>query len=217
MKCNVCGIDISGNHSTCPLCKSKLSGKPSPSPFPPNTLGKTSKKARMILGGITVAIIIAASLLCISLKASAGVVLAVDIILIVNYLFTRNIILHSPSVFRSMVRYFLLVIALAYIWYAATGNQHVIDYIIPGISITSLIFDSILIVLFAHQFVSSYSKYVLFNIAIGLVPLIFMSVNALGNPIPSVINIIISVITGLILCSFTGKQLKDELHRLLQH
>ncbi len=217
MKCSTCGIDISGKHSTCPLCKSALSGEPSPSPFPSNTLEKTSKKARIILGGITFALIIAATLICSLFQASLSLTIAIDVALIVNYLFIRNAILHSPSVFRSVVRYFIVIIALAYTWYIATGDQNVIDYIIPSISTTSLIFDSILIVLFAHQFISSYSKYVISNVLLGLVPLVLLAIHVIENPVPSTINVVFSVVTGLILCLFTGKQLIDELKRLFQH
>ena len=217
MRCNECGIDISGQHSTCPLCKSALTGTPTLSPFPPNTLETTSKKARLILGGITLTLIIVATLLCILSHASLGITFTINIAFVINYLFVRNIILHSPSVFRSIVRYFLVIIALTYLWYITTNNQYVIDYVIPGVSTTSLIFDSILIVLFAHQFVSSYSKYVVFNIAIGLLPLIFLASCTIENPIPSILNILMSIATGITLCLFTGRQFIDELRRLLQH
>lgn len=217
MKCTKCGIDISGHHSICPLCKSALSGTPIPSPFPTSTLEKTSKKARMALGGVTFVLISTATLFCILKQIPAGITLTIDVALAVNYLFVRNIILHSPSIFRSVVRYFLVVLILAYLWYLTTNDQYVIDYVIPGISITSLVFDSILIALFAHQFVSSFSKYVLFNIVIGLLPLLSLAVNALENPIPSILNIGISLITGIILGLSTGKQLADELKRLIQH
>lgn len=217
MRCDSCGIDVSGRHTSCPLCGSHLVGAPAPSPFPPSTLGKTSRMARLVLGAITLCLIAATALLCILLEAPIGTAATADVALAVNYLFVRNIILHSPSVFRSVVRYFLVVIALAYIWYIATGDRNAIDYVIPGISITSLIFDSILIVLLSRQFTGAYSKYVIFNIAIGLIPLAFLAANAVGNPVPSIINLAAAVGTGAVLCLSMGGQLADELRRLLQH
>lgn len=217
MRCSACGIDVSGRHSVCPLCKSALSGTQTPSPFPPNTLEKTSKKARIVLGGITLALIAVATLLCILLNAPAGITLTVIAALLVNYLFARNSILHSPSVFRSIVRYFLVVIALAYVWYLATGSQYVIDYVIPSISIISLVFDSALMALFAHQFISAYSKYVLMNVEIGLIPLAFLAINAVADPALSIVNVIASVATAIAFCLFSGRRLADELRRLLQH
>lgn len=217
MRCSLCGIDVSGRHSSCPLCGSPLSGTPIPSPFPPNSLGKTSRKAQMVLGAITLCLVIVSALLCTLLRAPIGIMVSVAVALTVNYLFVRNIILHSPSVFRSVVRYFLVIIALAYIWYAATGDQNAIDFIIPGISITSLVFDSMLIILLSRQFTGAYSKYILFNIAIGLIPLAFLAAHAVENPIPSAFNLAAAVGTGIILCLSMGGQLADELKRLLQH
>lgn len=161
--------------------------------------------------------VIVSALLCILLRTPVGVAATVAFALTVNYLFVRNIILHSPSVFRSVVRYFLVIIALAYIWYAATGNQNAIDFIIPGISITSLVFDSILIILLSRQFTGTYSKYILFNIAIGLIPLAFLATRAVENPLPSALNLAAAIGTGIVLCLSMGRQLADELKRLLQH
>lgn len=171
----------------------------------------------MVLGAITLCLIIVSALLCTLLRAPIGITVSVAVALTVNYLFVRNIILHSPSVFRSVVRYFLVIIALAYIWYAATGDQNAIDFIIPGISITSLVFDSMLIILLSRQFTGAYSKYILFNIAIGLIPLAFLAAHAVENPIPSAFNLAAAVGTGIILCLSMGGQLADELKRLLQH
>lgn len=217
MKCDSCGIDVSGRHSACPLCGSPLAGTHVPSPFPPSSLRKTSRKAQMVLGAVTFALIVLAALLCTLLQTSIGITVTAGIALAVNFLFVRNIILHSPSVFRSVVRYFLVVIALAYVWYAATGNQNAIDYVIPGISITSLVFDSMLIVLLSRQFTGTYSKYVIFNIAIGLVPLAFLAANAVKNPVLSMIDLAAAVGTGIVLCLSMGSHLADELKRLLQH
>lgn len=217
MRCDACGIDISGKHATCPLCGSTLSGTPSPSPFPPSTLPKSSRRIRIILGGITFVSIIAATVSCIITGISAGTALAIDAGLALNYLFVRNIVLHSPSAFRSIVRYFLIVIAFAYIWYIATRSQYTIDYIIPAASIISLVFDSVLIMLLSHQFVGPYSKYVLFNIVIGFLPLVFLGAHLLDNPVLSTISGLASIVTGTILWTFTKGQIKDELKRLLHH
>lgn len=217
MKCDLCGIDISGRHSACPLCGSALSGLPAPSPFPPNTLEKTSRKAQMALGVISLVLILAATLACALLRAPLGIIATAGIALTVNYLFVRNILLHSPSFFKSVIRYFIVIIAVAYVWYATTGNPHAIDYVIPAVSVTSLAFNSVLMILPTRRFVGPHSKYVLFNMVIGLLPLAFFAAGAINDPALSLLDIASSAITGVIFCLSLGKSLPDELRRLLQH
>ena len=62
-----------------------------------------------------------------------------------NYLFVRNILVHRPDFLRVIVRYFLILLALAAVWFVVTGNLAVTTFVIPGICLVALVFDTVLL------------------------------------------------------------------------
>lgn len=133
--CPSCQINYNGELDRCALCGTTLTGTPSPSPFPHIPLKKVSKRARRILAASTLALLIAWIVACIALNLPWTVCVAASVALVLNYLFIRNIMTHSPNTLRAIKRYFLVVMAMALLWFFATGSSVVSSYVIPIISL----------------------------------------------------------------------------------
>ena len=111
--CPSCHIDFTGVLDRCPLCGSKLEGTPEGMIFPENELARTKKLAKRSMIALTFAALAFVAFLCVRTHASAITGIASFAAVIVNYIFIRNVVVHSPSFLRIIERYFLVVMALA--------------------------------------------------------------------------------------------------------
>lgn len=168
--CAVCNIDCTGDLDRCPLCGSTLAGTASPSPFPIMPVQRVRKRAQRILAAVTTALLVSWVTLCMVLKLPWPIGVAASVALGLNYLFARNVIVHSPNVLRVIFRYFLVVMAMALLWFFATGDKIASSYVIPGISLAALLCDGVLLGIQGARMVSEYGKYLLYDIVFGAVP-----------------------------------------------
>lgn len=212
--CGKCKVEFGGELKKCPLCQAELTGKAEPSVFPYNEAKKTGSMALAILAFTTGATLLLALFLWYTLSLPGNIILSVCIALVVNYLFVRNIIMHNPNFLRVVVRYFLILLAIAVIWFLLTQNLFVTTFVIPGICLMALVFDAILLIIFRGTFVSGYAKYLLFNVVLGLAPLLLVALGLTTWELPAFISALTSSILFLALLVFLHKQLLAELRKL---
>ncbi|MFR7403562.1 MAG: hypothetical protein ACLUW6_02655 [Coriobacteriaceae bacterium] len=72
-----------------------------------------------------------------------------------NWLFVRNMIVHAPDFIRVVERYFLVLLAVAGLWFASTGNLIVTTYVVPGLCMLALAFNAVLLIAFRGSFVTA--------------------------------------------------------------
>ena len=143
---------------------------PEPSVFPLDTFVRTGTRARTVLLLLT--------LLCMAAIAAFGAAAggtAVEVgapcaAVALNWFFVRNMILHAPDFLRVTERYFLVLLAVAALWLLSTGNLAVSTFVIPGLCLIALVFNAVLVIAYRGPFVSGYAKYLLYELALGLVP-----------------------------------------------
>ncbi|MCI9129985.1 MAG: hypothetical protein HFJ65_06750 [Eggerthellaceae bacterium] len=170
MECPKCRIRLTGALDQCPLCGSPLEGTPVPSPYPCLPVQRASKRSQLILAAATVAALVAWIVICFVLSVSVPIGLAVVAALALNYIFARNLMVHSPNALRAIKRYFLVLMMMALLWFAATGSTIACTFVIPAISITAILFDVVLLILLGNRMVEEYAKYLLHDIVFGAVP-----------------------------------------------
>ena len=142
------------------------------------------------------------------------IVLTVCLGLVVNYLFVRNILVHTPDFLRVVVRYFLILLAIAALWYLITRNPVVTTFVIPGICLVALVFDAVLVAVFRGTFVSGYAKYLLFDVVLGLIPLALVALGLTTWDVPANVSALTASVLLLALLVFTRKQLVAEVRKL---
>ncbi len=213
-RCSACKLDFTGNLDTCPLCNEKLTGDAEPSVFPENKLMESSHTALSVFAGISVACIALMVIAGTLAGTDGGIIVAVCFAVIVNYLFIRNIILHTPDFLRSLVRYFLVLLAIAALWFVLTGDLTVTTFVIPGICLSALIVDVLLIMALGGSFVSGYAKYLLYDIVLGVIPLALSLAGLTSRNGLALASAAASGIFLLVLVLFTRRRLFAELKKL---
>lgn len=213
-RCTECQLDISGSLESCPLCGKPLVGTPSDAVFPENEPTRPKKLAQRCLIGLTIAGLLLAVLAGISAGATATAIGAACAAVLVSYIFVRNVIVHSPSFLRTVERYFLVLIALALLLLLATGSTEVATFMIPLLSLVALCTNCVLVILFRNTFVQGYAKYLLYELALGMVPLALLAAGLVTWPALSVAAIIMAGVMLVLMLTLTRKQLAQEVRKL---
>ena len=203
--CPSCRIDFTGVLDRCPLCGSKLEGTPEGMIFPENEFARTKKLAKRSMIALTFAALTFVAFLCVRTHASAVTGIASFAAVIVNYIFIRNVVVHSPSFLRIIERYFLVVMALALLLLLATGDSRLATYVVPALTLVALFFNG---------FVQGYAKYLLFNFVLGMVPLVLLATGLVSRPALSIASGVVSGLLLVLLLVLTRKQLFSEMQKL---
>lgn len=214
-RCDSCGVEFSGEMDRCPLCQSELTGEAEPAVFPDNIVRRSGVLALAVLAFATGASLLVVFYLGYLLPLPLDIALTIAFALVVNYLFIRNILVHNPDFLRVVMRYFLLLICIAVIWFLATGNLVVTTYVIPCICLVAVIFDAVLVNVFRGSFVSSYAKYLLFDVVLGIAPIALIALGLTTWNVPALTSALIASILLLALLTFGHRLLVDELRKLL--
>lgn len=214
MNCPKCQTDFSGELDRCPLCGSFLGGDPSHSPFPMNRIQRPAKTARIVLGVITLLAIIALFMLAFLEKATWWGASMSSIALVLNFIFIRNVIAHSPDFIRIVERYFLLALAIAVLLWLYNGFDPIASQVIPGICAAALITNSVLVIIFKDAFIHDYGKYVLYSLVMGLFPLILALLGWIDWPWGAYACAAITAILVVILVATVREQSVAELKKL---
>ena len=213
-RCARCGVEFSGDLDRCPLCQAQLEGESEPSAFPKNDVRKSGTVALAVLAFATGACLLVMVFLGHLLSLPGDIVLTVCLGLVVNYLFVRNILTHSPDFLRVVARYFLVLLAIAAVWFLVSHNPLVTTFVIPGICLVALVFDTVLVAVFRGTFVSGYAKYLLFDVALGLIPLALDALGLTTWDVPAYVSALTASVFLLALLVFTRKQLLAEIRKL---
>lgn len=213
--CNRCGIEFTGDLEKCPLCLSEMTGQAEPSVFPQNKVRRSGVMALEVLAFVTGMALLAMLFIGYLISLSPGFVGTVCLALAMNYLFVRNIIIRNPDFLRVVIRYFLVLLAVSLLWFLLTGNLLVTTFVIPGICLVALVFDTILIVIFRGTFVSGYAKYLLFDVMLGLAPMILIVLDLTTWEMLAYISALVSSVFLLWILVFMRQQLVAEVRKLL--
>lgn len=155
---------------------------PAPSVFPPNTFVRKGTRARTVLAALTLICIALIALVGASSGGSALAVGAPCAAVALNWLFVRNMIVHAPDFIRVVERYFLVLLAVAGLWFLSTGNLVVTTYVVPGLCLLALAFNAVLLIAFRGPFVTGYAKYLIYEMLLGLVPLALLAAGLITWP-----------------------------------
>lgn len=213
-RCGRCEVDFAGDLDLCPLCQAPLKGKATPSAFPRNEMRRSGTMAlRMLVFGTGVGVL-AMVFAGFAFTLSGEIVLAVCLGLLTNFVFVRHFLSHAPDFLRLVVRYFFVLLAAAGLWYLISGNPMVTTFVIPVICLVALVTDAVLVCMFRGVFVSGYAKYLLFDMALGLVPLLLVRLGLTTWALPALASAFVACVLLLALLVFARERLWAEVHKL---
>lgn len=177
--------DVPAFHRPGPLADARARA-PEPSVFPPNTFERKSTRVRGVLAALT---LICIAVIALMVGASGGSAVAAGApcaAVALNWLFVRNMIVHEPDFIRVVERYFLVLLAVAGLWFFSTGNLVVTTYVVPGLCFIALAFNAVLLIAFRGPFVTDYAKYLIYEVILGLVPLALVAAGLVTWPVLAV-------------------------------
>lgn len=212
--CDKCKISIGGKLEKCPLCHAELSGKAEPSVFPRNEAKESGSMALRVFAFSTGVCVLLTVLLWLLTPLPGDITFVICIALVLNFLFVRNILTHRPDFLRVIMRYFIILLAIAVIWFIFTQSLIVSTFVIPSVCLAALLTDAVLIVVFRATFVSGYTKYLLFDVFFGLTPLVFVVAGLTTSAILAYISAFVALVFLLALFVFTRKQMVAEIRKL---
>ncbi|MCD8316006.1 MAG: DUF6320 domain-containing protein [Eggerthellaceae bacterium] len=215
MHCRLCGVDYTGDLDRCPLCGTELVGTQSPAEFPVSHVLKSHKLAQWILIILTLLAFAATIVLGIIGNMGIPLTIAVCVAYFINYLLLRSAIIHQPNFLRIVARYFIVLIVVAFLWFILSRASYISTFVIPILCLTAIVFDATFLIIYRGSFIRDYGKYLLFDIILGIIPLILMFTGLATWGAPAVITSA-SAAVGLLICLivFAGKRVKEELKKL---
>lgn len=214
--CKKCGFSLTGTAKKCPFCQSDLMGEPDGETVFPEIPMKELQEGMFIrllaLGTIIVAAV------CIAVNDtwqkygwwSAFVAAGLFSVWIVAGIAVKK---HSNPL-KAVLWQVCVGPLLAFAWDFWTGFRGwSVDFFMPILYICSLLVMSI-IVRFTHLKPQDYLLYLVWNLLLGLIPLVLLFGGMLRITYPSVICVLVSVVgfAGLVL--FKGPALKAEWIRI---
>lgn len=212
--CARCGVSFTGDLDVCPLCQARLTGEAEPSVFPVNEVKRSGTTALRVLAFATGAAVLA-TLFAGHLAGLPGwTVLAVCVALLTNYVFVRHMMSNAPDFLRLVARYFLLLLAVAVVWFALTGNLVVTTYVIPAICLVALVFDAVLVCVFRGTFVSGYTKYLLLDVVFGIAPVVYVAAGFTTWDVLAYASALVASVLLLGLVVFMRERLAAEVRKL---
>ena len=209
--CDACNVDFTGNMVRCPLCQNELAGESAPAAFPAQQIYLRPRRLAVqiltFVAGTDLLLLVFFSYL---FSWPVPIVSASAAALVISVLFINSAILHAPRPLRIMFRYFYIMLAIALIWFAATGSHIVTMFVIPIMCLVSLVFDVVLLIVLRAKAIDQYAKYLAFDIVAGLLPLTFIPLGWAPWDVLVMVSGLVSLLVLLGLLVFARRQLFSE-------
>lgn len=212
--CPNCKIKFNIKENYCPLCQNKLNGTKSNLVFPTNIRLKTNILILRMILFISVTIIIISGFIELYLKNNINYTVWILGGLITNYLVMYVILKNSQNILKFFEKYGLLLVVLTFLWYLGTRRQIIINYIIPSLCFCELLFNFITAIIIRSNYVVNYLRFILINVFLLILPIIFVLLGFTTSNLLSYICLIFALIVIIGLLIFYYDNIKEELRKL---
>lgn len=212
-KCKKCNIEYNGNLDLCPLCQTELVGEKSESVFPKLKNTKETILYKILLFvSFSIGVLFAFTEYMISkeLTISKFIVLG----LLTNYVLVKFILKNYKDVLKMMNKYFWIILILFFAWYFVTKSLIITTYLIPILCLVIFAFNSITMLVLKDDYIMKFSKTILLDCVIGLIPLLLVFLKLSTFPLLSYICGVLDLLifTGLII--FCKDNIINELKKI---
>ena len=212
-KCKKCNIEYNGNLELCPLCQTELVGKKTESVFPKIKNTKETILYKILLFvSFSIGVLFAFTEYMISKKLTISKFIVLG--LLTNYVLVKFILKNYKDVLKMMNKYFWIILILFFAWYFVTKSLIITTYLIPILCLVIFAFNSITMLVFKDDYIMKFSKTILLDCVIGLIPLLLVFLKLSTFPVLSYICGILDLLifTGLII--FCKDNIINELKKI---
>lgn len=212
--CDRCGVDFSGDLDHCPLCQGRLTGDATEAAFPHERLMRPRRIAARVIALLSWLAILAMVVLSLADVVAWNITVLVAVLVLVNWLFVRNVLDREPGAVRAVARYLLLLMGCFVVWWLLTGWHVMVDVLVPATAIGAIGFDAVGLIVGKSEFVRDYGKYLLIDVVCCLVPWVCKLLGWTGWNTLVWVALYAGAAFLLVLVLFFGKTLRDEVRRL---
>lgn len=215
-KCEKCHITIRGTSEKCPLCQGVITKDDSENiyPYVPNVYEKFSKLFFWLLFSAIIVCFVCIFINVLSYRGFfwAGYVIAGMFCALL--LFSTS--LRVRYGFHKMIVGEVIVISLLSLgWDILTGwHAWSVSYVIPIICMIGSI-NMMILCYVKKEYMEENLAYFLFLVFLGVVPTIFLLSNIVSTKYPSLICILLNIMSFLIMCFFRWDFIWEEVQRRL--
>ena len=215
-RCDHCHIDIAGNRSHCPLCQSHLTGTASSETFP---VIPTIYRQFHFLFKILLFISIAGAVIAVAVNLileetgmwSHFVVFGVACVWISMFFAIRK----RKNIPKGMLYQVILLSLLAVFWDKLTGwRGWSLDFVLPILCISAMAVMAVLSRVLNWR-IDSIIIYFWIDALFGIIPLIFVLTGVVNIRIPSMLCVVVSLLSIAAIAIFKGNSILEELKRRL--
>lgn len=213
-KCASCNIDFNTNEELCPLCQNKLTGINKTKVFPTNIRLRTNIIILKWL--LFISIVISIIVTFIEFYTSHKIWYSLFIIggLFTNYIIIHYILKYKENILKLFGKYGVILITLSLIWYIATKNTFITNFIIPTFCILELLFNVITFIVLRTNYLVKHLNLILLNILLVLVPMALILFKCTTFDILSYISILFALIVLVGLVIFYFDEIKIEMKKI---
>lgn len=216
--CEKCKVKIIDNKSYCPLCQNELMGKNQvvEDLFP--TSYKGTKERHMIMKVLTFMMILV-GMLSVFFNLLYKTEIWWSLIVVMTLICIRISLSIAITKHRNILKYLfhqsLIIILLAlFIDYVTGQNGWSVTFVLPMIFTLAMTLMYLLSKIL-HLQAGEYMIYLLLDALFGIIPIVFLLTDSVKTPVPSLVCIMISMISVTALIIFEGSAMYSELKRRL--
>lgn len=216
--CEKCKVKIIGTENYCPLCQNELTklDEREEDLFP--TAYKGAQERHMIMKVLTFMMTLV-GIISVFLNILFPTQIWWGLIVVVTLICIRASLSIAIAKHKNILKYLLhqslIIIVLAlFIDYVTGQHGWAVTFVLP------IIFTLAMIVMYLlskilHLQAGEYMIYLLLDALFGIIPIVFLVTDSVKTPIPSLVCIMISIISVTALIIFEGSAMYSELKRRL--
>ncbi len=213
MRCRNCKLDISGSLKRCPLCDKELFGEVSDNVFPKIEKKRDSFFKKMLLF-ISLTICIISFFLEQYITSKFFISKYIIFGVVTNFILVLFILNNYKNIIKAINRYFLIIMLLLIGWYILTKSLIITTYFIPILCMVIYAINSIIMIAYKNSFIIKYTRTIIIDSIVGLIPLVFIYLDLLATDLVVYISVVLNAITFLGLLIFFKDNVIEELKRI---
>ncbi len=213
--CRHCKVSVTGQMTRCPLCQNTLRGESSLSAFPVVEQQVSRKLFLRLMLFFSILVMAVCVIINLMLPHTGAWSLFVIAGVVCMWISLGIALLKRRSILKNIVWQTFIISALAMLWDYFTGwYGWSVNFVVPIVLFITMLLTPLL----AHILKVSASAYVLYFCIVclfGLVPVVFLLLDLVTIPLPSLICVGVGVVSFIALMIFSGRAMREELHRRL--
>lgn len=212
--CPSCKIKFNTSEEQCPLCQNLLKGHGSNDVFPTNIKFKTDSAIFKTLLFISAVITILSIFIELYFSNSLKYTMLIFGGLISNLFVVYFILKNNQNVLKMVEKYGLLLVMLTLLWYIATKEVIITNYVIPLLCIFELVFILISFMVMKRNYVVNHLSLILLNIFLQFLPILLVLLGWTTYDFLSYISFVCALIIMVGLLIFFHDEIKSELKKI---